>query len=139
MKSIRFRLLIAAMAVMLGSVLAKSQAAADAPPPPPMHGHAHGFGADGHGMHFMAKYLNLTDEQKTIVEYWADGPGTGLPPGHWALFAQQVSQREGYGIDDDAKMFFALTNAMFDASIAVWDCKRVFDYVRPITAIRFAI
>ena len=38
---------------------------------------------------------------------------------------------------DDAKMFFALTNAMFDASIAVWDCKRVFDYVRPITAIRF--
>jgi len=26
---------------------------------------------------------------------------------------------------------------MLDASIAVWDCKRVFDYVRPITAIRF--
>ena len=34
-------------------------------------------------------------------------------------------------------MFFAMTNAMFDASIAVWDCKRAFDYVRPITAIRF--
>jgi hypothetical protein len=80
---------------------------------------------------------NLTDVQKTIVEYWADGPGSELPPGHWVLFAQQVSQRDGYGIDDDAKMFFALTNAMFDASIAVWDCKRVFDYVRPITAIRF--
>jgi hypothetical protein len=80
---------------------------------------------------------NLTDEQKTIVEYWADGPGTGLPPGHWALIAQEVSHRHGYGIDDDAKMFFAVTNAMFDASIAVWDCKRVFDYVRPITAIRF--
>ncbi len=80
---------------------------------------------------------NLTDEQKTIVEYWADGPGTELPPGHWALFGQQVSQRDSHGIDDDAKMFFALTNAMFDASIAVWDCKRAFDYVRPITAIRF--
>jgi hypothetical protein len=80
---------------------------------------------------------NLTDEQKTIVEYWADGPGTELPPGHWALFAQRVSRWEHYGIDDDAKMFFALTNAMLDASIAVWDCKRVFDYVRPITAIRF--
>ena len=40
MKSIRFRLLIAAMAVLLGSAIAKSQTATDAPPPPPMHGHA---------------------------------------------------------------------------------------------------
>jgi hypothetical protein len=80
---------------------------------------------------------NLTDVQKTIVEYWADGPGTGLPPGHWALFAQWVSRRDSNGIDDDAKMFFAVTNAMLDASIAVWDCKRAFDYVRPITAVRF--
>lgn len=80
---------------------------------------------------------NLTDEQKAIVEYWADGPSSELPPGHWALFAQRISRREGYGIDDDVKMFFALTNALLDASIAVWDCKRVFDYVRPITAIRF--
>jgi hypothetical protein len=80
---------------------------------------------------------NLTDEQKAIVEYWADGPSSELPPGHWALFAERVSRREGYGIDDDVKMFFALTNALLDASIAVWDCKRVFDYVRPITAIRF--
>jgi hypothetical protein len=80
---------------------------------------------------------NLTDEQKSIVEYWADGPATELPPGHWALFAQYVAHRDSHGIDDDAKMFFALTNALFDASIAVWDCKRAFDYVRPITAIRF--
>jgi len=80
---------------------------------------------------------SLTDEQKTIVEYWADGPASELPPGHWALFAQWVSQRDVHTIDDDAKMFFVLTNALLDASIAVWDCKRVFDSVRPITAIRF--
>jgi len=79
----------------------------------------------------------LTDEQKTIVEYWADGPQSELPPGHWALFAQWVSHRDGNGIDADVKMFFALTNAVLDAGIAVWDCKRTFDYVRPITAIRF--
>ena len=64
----------------------------------------------------LAFSANLTDVQKTIVEYWADGPGTELPPGHWALFAQRVSLRKGYGIDDDVKMFFAMTNAMFDAS-----------------------
>lgn len=79
----------------------------------------------------------LTDQQKGIVEYWADGPQSELPPGHWALFAEWVSHRDGNGIDDDAKMFFAMTNAVLDAGIAVWDCKRAFDYVRPITAIRF--
>lgn len=67
MKSIRFRLLIAAMAVMLGSVLAKSQTSTDAPPPPPMHHHE--FGMEGHhGMGFFAKYLNLTDDQKTQMK-----------------------------------------------------------------------
>jgi hypothetical protein len=80
---------------------------------------------------------NLTDLQKTLVEYWADGPSSELPPGHWALFAQWVARRDEHTIDDDARMFFALSNAMLDASIAVWDCKRAFDYVRPITAIRF--
>jgi len=80
---------------------------------------------------------NLTDEQKSIVEYWADGPASELPPGHWALFAEWVAARDKHSIDDDVKMFFALSNALLDASIAVWDCKRVFDYVRPITAVRF--
>lgn len=80
---------------------------------------------------------NLTDEQKSMVEYWADGPASELPPGHWALFSQWVAKRDKHTVDDDAKMFFAVTNALFDASIAVWDCKRAFDYVRPITAIRF--
>lgn len=33
-------------------------------------------------------------------------------------------------------MFFALTNGLLDAGIAVWECKRVYDSVHPITAIR---
>jgi hypothetical protein len=36
----------------------------------------------------------LTDEQKLIAEYWADGPRSELPPGHWSLLAQFVSRRE---------------------------------------------
>ena len=79
----------------------------------------------------------LSDEQKSMVEYWADGPNSELPPGHWILFAEWVAHRDRHTVDDDAKMFFALGNAQLDASIAVWDCKRVFDYVRPITAVRF--
>jgi hypothetical protein len=80
---------------------------------------------------------NLTDRQKMIAEYWANGPHTELPPGHWDLFAQFISNRDEHDIDQDVKMFFAVTNAIFDAGIAAWDTKRSFDSVRPVTAIPF--
>ena len=79
----------------------------------------------------------LTDKQKMIAEYWANGPHTELPPGHWDLFAQFVSARDHHTLDDDAKMFFALTNAILDAGIAAWDAKREFDSVRPVSAIPY--
>jgi hypothetical protein len=80
---------------------------------------------------------NLTDEQKMTAEYWADGPNSELPPGHWDLFAQFVSARDGHSLDEDVRFFFALTNAIFDAGIVAWDAKRAFDSVRPVTAIPF--
>ena len=78
----------------------------------------------------------LTDRQKMIAEYWEDGAGTVTPPGHWNQIATAVSYRDQHSLDDDVKLFFALTNAQFDAGIAVWDCKRFYDYVRPASAIR---
>jgi Domain of unknown function (DUF6851)/VCPO second helical-bundle domain len=83
----------------------------------------------------------LTDEQKMIAEYWADGPRSELPPGHWNLFAQFVSHRDHHGdhehdLERDVKLFFALTNAVSDAGCCAWDNKRAFNSVRPITAIR---
>jgi hypothetical protein len=75
--------------------------------------------------------------QKMIAEYWANGPHSELPPGHWDLFAQFVSARDQHTVDDDAKMFFALTNAISDAGVAAWDAKREFDSVRPVTAIPY--
>jgi hypothetical protein len=80
---------------------------------------------------------NLTDEQKMIAEYWADGPSSESPPGHWDLFAQFVSARDHNELADDVKMFFALTNAIFDAGIVTWDAKRAFNSERPVTAIPF--
>jgi hypothetical protein len=83
----------------------------------------------------------LTDEHKVIAEYWADGPRSELPPGHWDLFAQFVSRRDhhgihSHGVEQDVKLFFALTNAIADAGCCAWDNKRAFNSVRPITAIR---
>src|SRR6266849_6048237 len=85
----------------------------------------------------VALSAGLDDRQKMITEYWANGPRTELPPGHWDLFAQFVSVRDHHTVDDDAKMFFALTAAIHDAGVAAWDAKRVFDSVRPVTAIPF--
>ena len=85
----------------------------------------------------IALSAGLTDYQKVTAEYFADGPGTEFPPGHWALFAQYVSRRDGHSLDDDVKMFFALGNAVLDAGICAWDAKRAYDSVRPITAIHF--
>jgi len=84
----------------------------------------------------------LTEEQKLTAEYWADGPHSELPPGHWNLFAQQVSHRDRTGdsehdLDQAVKLFFALTNAIFDAGCCAWDNKRAYDSVRPLTAIRY--
>lgn len=79
----------------------------------------------------------LTDERKMIAEYWADGPNSETPPGHWCLFAQFVSNRDHHSLDDDVKMFFILSNALLDASIAAWDTKMAFNSVRPVTAIHF--
>jgi Domain of unknown function (DUF6851)/VCPO second helical-bundle domain len=78
----------------------------------------------------------LDDRTKSIAAYWWDGPSTELPPGHWCLLAQYVSRRDRHSVDQDAKMFLALTGAMLDASIAAWDAKRAYDSVRPITAVR---
>jgi hypothetical protein len=84
----------------------------------------------------------LADREKVIAEYWADGPRSELPPGHWNLFAQFVARRDRqgggeHGVDLDVKLFFALTNAVFDAGICSWDNKCAFASVRPITAIRY--
>lgn len=79
----------------------------------------------------------LNDRTKTIAEWWADGPGSETPPGTWLLFAKQVSDRKGHTLGQDVRMHFALSNAMFDAGIAVWGYKRQYDYARPITTIRY--
>jgi hypothetical protein len=79
----------------------------------------------------------LTDENKVIAEYWADGPGTETPPGHWCRLAQWASARDRHGLDQDVVLFFALGGALHDAAVVAWDAKRAFDSVRPVSAIRW--
>jgi hypothetical protein len=86
----------------------------------------------------LADTSNLDDVKKAKAEYWADGPKTEFPPGHMAVIAQAVSRKRNHSVDTDAKMFFALGNALLDAGIASWayKYKKEYDFVRPVTAIR---
>jgi hypothetical protein len=84
----------------------------------------------------LADSSNLSDTQKMMAEYWADGPNTEFPPGHMALFAAAFSRMKGDTADQDVKLFFALGNALFDASIFSWTAKFQYDSQRPTTGIR---
>ena len=84
----------------------------------------------------MKETADLDDVSKIKAEYWADGPQSEFPPGHWAVFAQAASRKRRNSLDDDAKLFFALGNALMDASISSWAAKYQYDYIRPVCGIR---
>jgi hypothetical protein len=85
----------------------------------------------------------LDDVSKTVAEYWATGAGgdpvsgAANPPAHWNILARVIAARDAHTLDENVKLFFALANAQLDVSVAVWECKRFYDYVRPVSAVRF--
>jgi hypothetical protein len=79
---------------------------------------------------------NLSDAAKVKAEYGTDGPKSEFPPGHMADFAQALSCMRQNTLDQDAKLFFVLGNALLDSSISAWASKYEYDFWRPTTAIR---
>ena len=81
--------------------------------------------------------VNLTSEQKTIADYWADGAGaTGTPPGHWIAIVGQVSRNSGLTLMASAEAFARVGIAVHDAFIECWYTKYVYNLERPLTYIR---
>ncbi len=78
----------------------------------------------------------LTGEQKAVVEFMRDGPRSTGQSGHWLRFAQDVSRRDGHGLDQDVKLYFSVAVAAFDAFLACWETKRFYDSSRPWTLVR---
>ena len=89
------------------------------------------------------------DFARVLAEYWADGPKSETPPGHWNVIANQVADAPGFefrigGAGDpvdrlqwDVKMYLALNGAVHDAAIATWGVKGFYDSARPISMIRY--
>jgi len=73
----------------------------------------------------------LTLEEKAVVEFMREGPHSTGQSGHWLQFAQDVSRRDHHTLDQDVKLFFAVSNTVADAFIACWEAKRHYDTSRP--------
>jgi periplasmic protein CpxP/Spy len=124
MKSIRFRLMIATLAVLLGSTFAKSQTTDDAPAPPPMHGHHMGMGMEGH-LHFMAAKLNLTDDQQSQMKAIMQKDRASMKPLHQQERAIDKQLREFVeGNFDEAKVqALAAQKAQIQAQLTVQETR----------------
>jgi hypothetical protein len=79
-----------------------------------------------------------TPKQTETAKFWGYGPGSSTPPGHWNQVAQAVLRSRTTSIEENSRLFALLNIAMADAGIVSWDCKYVFNFWRPIAAIREA-
>lgn len=117
-----------------------------------------GLGSDdGHGYadnpitheHYEPELVKRGDFARVLAEFWADGPSSETPPGHWNTIANHVAddptlERRLFGSGDeldplawDAHVYLALNAAVHDAAIAAWELKRRYVSARPITLIRY--
>ena len=100
------------------------------------------------GAPYDAQIVPRGDYARVLAEFWADGPDSETPPGHWFVILNEVNDHpdlerrfEGVGeelgpLEWDVKAYFALGGAMHDSAIAAWGIKGYYDYIRPLSAIR---
>jgi len=110
---------------------------------------------DGHdlnphtGLPYENQWVPAGDYYRVLAEFWADGPDSETPPGHWFTIANYVSDHpslvkrlQGGGpllndLEWDVKVYLALGGAMHDVAISAWGVKGWYDFVRPISALRY--
>lgn len=101
------------------------------------------------GQPYEPQLVPRADYARVLAEFWADGPHSETPPGHWFTILNYVNDHplfkkrfRGAGaiLDDlewDIKAYFILGGAMHDAAISAWGIKGYYDYIRPVSAIRY--
>lgn len=90
------------------------------------------------------------DYGRVLAEFWADGPESETPPGHWFTIMHDVvdhpdfafSWKGSQALNEElwlAHAHLLMGGTMHDAAIAAWSVKGYYDFVRPITAIRYML
>lgn len=89
------------------------------------------------------------DYARVLAEFWADGPDSETPPGHWFTILNYINEhpqlikkykgegRELNNLEWYIKSYFVLGGALHDAAVAAWSIKGRYDYIRPVSAIRW--
>jgi hypothetical protein len=99
------------------------------------------------GQPYVPQIVPRGDYARALAEFWADGPDSETPPGHWFTIANYVSDNlaekrigaQGAPVDDlewDVKLYLTLGGTMHDVAVAVWGMKGWYDYIRPVSALR---
>ena len=79
---------------------------------------------------------NLTQNQKDIALWWADGAGaTPTPPGHWVAIENQLAINLHLNLAQAAEMYAMVGIAEMDAFISCWYSKYKYNLLRPQTYI----
>ena len=98
---------------------------------------------------FTPNPVKVGDFFRVLAEYWADGPNSETPPGHWHVLANEVADNPltvkkvrgtGPTVNDlewDVKTYLCVSGATHDAACAAWSLKRYYHGPRPITMIRY--
>ena len=100
------------------------------------------------GQPYQPRVVPRGDFSRVLAEFWADGPNSETPPGHWFTIVNYASDNllekrlGGTGpslneLEWDVKCYLALGGAMHDVAVAVWGAKGWYDTVRPISALRY--
>ncbi|MGH2477647.1 MAG: vanadium-dependent haloperoxidase [Candidatus Limnocylindrales bacterium] len=101
------------------------------------------------GQPYAPDMVNEGDFVRVMAEFWADGPKSETPPGHWNVLANKVGDELGTELhiggtgpvvdrtEWDVKTYLALNGAVHDAAIASWGLKGHYDSIRPISMIRY--
>ena len=100
------------------------------------------------GLGYEPNVVPRGDYTRVLAEFWADGPDSETPPGHWFTILNVVSdnpdlERRLFGVGEpldelewDVKAYFTLGGAMHDAAVSTWSAKGWYDTARPYSAIR---
>lgn len=107
------------------------------PPGNPIFSNNTGSAFFAAGLEVYNVFLGLTDEQKTIADYWSDGAGaTGTPAGHWIAIVSQIARQRHLSLAAVAEAYARVGIAVHDAFIGCWNAKYAYNLLRPVTYIR---
>ncbi|MGJ8663132.1 MAG: DUF6851 domain-containing protein, partial [Marinicella sp.] len=101
------------------------------------------------GLPYEPQIVPAGDYYRVLAEFWADGPDSETPPGHWFTILNRVTDHplftfrfQGMGptlsaLEWEVKSYLTLGGTMHDAAISAWSVKGWYDYIRPVSAIRY--